>query len=241
MIAAANEAIVRKSARKSDSIAAASRFGRFVPEAEQKTRTASVLEDRALAALIQAFELYAKYSFDRAASDSIRLQVYNSYLTKGHFALNTISGIRYGPADVERFCLALSIYQGIEDFGGHAGIFLNALVELGKGGPYALPLGFPENRFNHIGYCNKRDFRISGDAGFLLGSLMTGGIIELDGSVIRAGLGQRGGKIVINGFAGGLIGQSMEGGEIHVNGPYCEPGKVNHGKIFHNGRLIVDK
>jgi hypothetical protein len=221
--------------------AAASRFRMFALETEQKTRTASIEEDKTLATLVWKFKEFSGYSFDRAANDSIRTQVNDASLTQLRYALDMLFGVGYAPRDVERFCMTLTEFQCMEEFGNHAGLFLSALVENGKGEKHTLALDFLERKVSQIGFMNTKNITIRGDAGFLLGTRMSDGIIELDGKVIRAGLGQRGGKIVINGIAGGLIGQEMQGGEIHVNGPAFTPGNINHGKIFHNGKLIVDK
>jgi formylmethanofuran dehydrogenase subunit C len=72
---------------------------------------------------------------------------------------------------------------------------------------------------------------------------MKGGIITVKGDA-GGGIGHwmNGGIITVEGDAGGGIGELMEGGEIRIEG---EIGSIveymNHGKIYHKGRLIVDK
>jgi hypothetical protein len=84
------------------------------------------------------------------------------------------------------------------------------------------------------------------------GKKMSGGIIEIFGDVTdyTIGEGMSGGKIIINGdvggefmfeFGTGLVGEYMAGGEIHINGEHSGIGSVDRGKIFHKGKLIVDK
>ncbi|MEW6035053.1 MAG: hypothetical protein AB1529_00430 [Candidatus Micrarchaeota archaeon] len=50
-----------------------------------------------------------------------------------------------------------------------------------------------------------------------------------------------GGKVTINGKAGADVGDDMQGGEIHLNGEFESIGNVISGRIFHKGKLIVDK
>ena len=98
---------------------------------------------------------------------------------------------------------------------------------------------------------------IKGNAGDHVGAAMRGGEIIIEGDVkddlgvffdfghVNAGTGMRmwmvGGTITVRGNAGENVGQLMGGGEIHVEGEIGSIGNVIHGKIFHKGKLIVDK
>jgi formylmethanofuran dehydrogenase subunit C len=53
--------------------------------------------------------------------------------------------------------------------------------------------------------------------------------------------GMEGGTIRVEGNAGKLVGNHMRGGEIHLEGSYVSLGTVYHGRIYHKGKLIVDK
>jgi hypothetical protein len=80
---------------------------------------------------------------------------------------------------------------------------------------------------------------INGDAhGHVMQESLRG--ISQDGGV---GNGMSGGTIIINGYAHGDIGVRMSGGEIHLNGYYDGIPKhwISKGRIFHKGKLIVDK
>jgi hypothetical protein len=71
---------------------------------------------------------------------------------------------------------------------------------------------------------------VQGDARQGVGVAMTGGCIRIRGSVIRMGGSE-------------VLGLGMRGGEIHVDGD-CEianAGLIGAGKIYHRGKLIVDK
>jgi hypothetical protein len=86
---------------------------------------------------------------------------------------------------------------------------------------------------------------VHGNVGGRLGVEMSGGTILVKGNTgFCPGIGMKGGKIIVKGDAGRLVGDGMKGGEIHVEGKihslaYSED--IVHGKIFHNGELIVDK
>jgi len=88
---------------------------------------------------------------------------------------------------------------------------------------------------------------IEGNAGEALGSTMKGGSILVKGNV-RSVYGIMGGRIVIEGntCCEGLSMPEMYGGELHINGEIIFglrdlEGWVKEGKIYHKGKLIVDK
>jgi formylmethanofuran dehydrogenase subunit C len=76
---------------------------------------------------------------------------------------------------------------------------------------------------------------VKGDAGLSIGYHMSGGRVVIHGNVILQ-------DECPENFPD-LIGEGMTGGEIHINGELegIKIGDVVHGKIFHNGKLIVDK
>ena len=90
---------------------------------------------------------------------------------------------------------------------------------------------------------------VKGDAGWSVGYGMTGGTIRIEGDLISekdmvngVGIKMEGGSITIGGNAGELVGRQMKGGEIHLDGDYMSIAEdIEHGKIFHKGKLIVDK
>ena len=105
---------------------------------------------------------------------------------------------------------------------------------------------------------------INGDAHAIIGEMMEGGSIELNGNVLVTdadrfssiiGARMSGGRIIIRGDvkidsasieSGGTprIGGGMTVGEIHLDGdpPHSfDFSRLVHGRIFHRGKLIVDK
>jgi hypothetical protein len=83
---------------------------------------------------------------------------------------------------------------------------------------------------------------IQGNGGFYLGNQMDDGKIIVEGSTEKdVGEHMKGGRIFVHGNGGISLGSYMAGGEIHVGGDIGWIGSIKHGKIFHKGKLIVDK
>jgi formylmethanofuran dehydrogenase subunit C len=79
---------------------------------------------------------------------------------------------------------------------------------------------------------------IEGDVYGVIGYEMKGGSITVNGDMIRERSEKRMGEERFIGTAG----VKMEGGEIHFNGKYyVRETNVINGKIFHKGKLVVDK
>ena len=81
-----------------------------------------------------------------------------------------------------------------------------------------------------------------------VGGYMKGGRIIIHGElmattrmVIDAGSWMEGGEIHILGKTDAIIGHGMSGGEIHLYDDFNEIGDVHKGKIYHKGKLIVDR
>jgi len=126
-----------------------------------------------------------------------------------------------------------------------------------KGGRILISAGVEDYAGSHM---EGGELIIKERAGARLGLGMLGGSIHVMGN---AGLGighnMEGGSITVEGGIGptgplfgiGLyerlksVGDGMKGGEIHINGEWNYnwfiPGDVIHGKIYHKGKLIVDK
>jgi formylmethanofuran dehydrogenase subunit C len=86
------------------------------------------------------------------------------------------------------------------------------------------------------------EIEVLGNAGNNVGYEMKDGRIIVHGDVKQL-LGRRmkRGVIVVHGDAGVNVGEMMVGGEIHVYGEIESIGKVTVGKIYHKGKLIVNK
>jgi hypothetical protein len=81
-----------------------------------------------------------------------------------------------------------------------------------------------------------------------VGTCLYGGTIEIHGDAgYDIGTSMRGGKIIVHGNVSHKIGAKMEGGEIHIEGEILHWPNPSHmpemkkGKIYHKGKLIIDK
>jgi hypothetical protein len=83
---------------------------------------------------------------------------------------------------------------------------------------------------------------VHGSADRSIGWEMEGGSITIIGDVgDTVGYAMKGGTVTVHGNAGTEIGEHMEGGDIHINGDIGSIGNVKGGKIYHIGKLVVDK
>jgi formylmethanofuran dehydrogenase subunit C len=84
---------------------------------------------------------------------------------------------------------------------------------------------------------------IFGNGGDHTGQMMKGGTITVRGDTrFEVGNWMEGGLIVVTGNAGETVGEGMSGGRIYLLGEYSGLStNITGGKIFHDGRFIVDK
>ena len=175
---------------------------------------------------------------------AFRIRIFEDYdepLTSYERILARLEKTKHTAADVERFSIALAEFQEEEEFSAKAGIFLSALMNSGKDQDYAIHTAHLHMTPDFIGYQNTKNITVDGDVGDTAGAWMTGGSITITGNAgITLGLGMRAGSITVNGDADYHIGRSMVGGEIRIEGGIGKIAAVQ-GKIFHKGKLIVDK
>lgn len=73
-----------------------------------------------------------------------------------------------------------------------------------------------------------------------VGNTMKGGEIIVKGNCCMVGQGMSGGKVTVHGNVNGIW-PLMRGGEVHVHGDLEFMGLIDAGKVYHKGKLIVDK
>lgn len=143
--------------------------------------------------------------------------------------------------------------------GGEISIFGNCGDEAGRemeGGRISV-IGDASNRIGEK--MREGEIVVWGNAGTSLGIGMRGGSIEVHGNAgdfLGSGFDElsrmfngpntkiwpmRGGLITVHGDAGKYVGAGMKGGEIRINGNIGSIAKVVHGRVFHRGKLIVDR
>jgi formylmethanofuran dehydrogenase subunit C len=83
---------------------------------------------------------------------------------------------------------------------------------------------------------------VKGNGGDYAGFMMRGGSITVNGNLgDDIGDIMMGGNVTVNGDAGLHIGDRMNAGEIRLWGNFKGLGSPWHGRIYHRGKLIVDK
>jgi hypothetical protein len=88
----------------------------------------------------------------------------------------------------------------------------------------------------------KGRIHVHGNVLFEIGTEMGNGEIIIEKDVFaNVGHSMRGGTITIKGNAGMDVGNGMRNGVIHLEGDFKNIGTVKGGKIYHKGKLIVDK
>jgi hypothetical protein len=232
---------------------ASGRFRGFKPEAEKAVRKPDEpLVDRTLFKMVADLAKCAFFEEEDVGTQEGAI-----------FMAKVMRGSRYTSADIEGFSLflcrvendALSYRQKIGDF-------LSALVKNSPDSDFIIHTNHLSHHIDSLGSNNTKNIVVVGDVGTHVGIMarrgsitvhgsvgddagmnMRGGILTIDGDAGHClGLGMKGGLINVKGNAGEHIGDDMEGGEIYVEGEIGSiVGDIVHGKIFHKGKLIVDK
>ena len=232
-------------------VALGSKFDKYKPEEEKDVRKQEVTLDPVLEQLLKAWH---RYRMPTAEPDR-----YYAALMDLHILKKT----KYSAKDVERFSLLLGEYQNEANFPEKAGLFLSALINRGKDRTYVIHTRHLTMPPEQLGFMNKKNIIVEGDVGDAVGHVMAGGTITVNGNAgDSVGEGMGPGTITVNGNAGWGIGESMEGGTITVNGDggdsiglHMTDGEIyvagnlgkldingiESGKIYHKGKLIVDK
>jgi hypothetical protein len=236
--------------RKSTDIsrmAAGKRFRKYNGENEKAVRKAETKQDLCIRELTETFTRFTAYTFQMALEDSNLADIQDVELELYNKAVEHVKVLDYSPSDVERFSIILpQVVQELEVRGistlRHAGPFLSALVNEGNGRAFTLQTEHSDLTIRGLGYANRKDVTIKGDVGIWLGHGMTSGTIHVLGNANGLiGYRMRGGRIFVDGNVT-LVGEALEGGEIHIGGEIIELREdVANARIFHKGKLIVDK
>jgi len=224
---------------------ASKRFGKYKDEEKKEVREADVKKTETIK------EMCARWR----ACDTPDSGIPEDYKYVHRF----LRGIKFTAREVEEFSIALVEFQGQES--EKAGLFFSVLINYGKDRDYMVHTRHMESVPDILGFNNKKNIIVNGNIGHYVGSHMRDGSLSVRGNIgnyagnamrngcinIEGNAGDllgcelRGGKIIVLENAGYRVGTVMKGGEIHIEGDIGSIGDVIHGKIFHRGKLIVDK
>jgi formylmethanofuran dehydrogenase subunit C len=130
-----------------------------------------------------------------------------------------LSKLGIGAKDIFRLSVTIERFEQEKEFSKKAGSFLSMLVDRCEESDIVIQTSHLSKPIDKLGFMNKRDILIDGDAGKNLGWGMESGSIRVTGDAGDfPGYRMRGGSIEIAGNAGVHVGKEMEGGSITVNG-----------------------
>ena len=259
------EAARRRIVRVNPVLAVGSKFAKYAPETERDVRVPEITVDRALARLRKVWDRYVRAcSLDPNKPGSLLSETWDDEKDRHPYRLAMIllEDVKYPARAVEQFSILIPEFQGPECFSRMAGYFLTALVNNGRNFDYVLHTKHYGFAVSEIGTQNSKRIIVDGDVGNLagtdmrsgrllingnaddsLGCAMKGGIIIINGNATEGvGSEMEGGTIIVKGNADRGVGFRMMGGEIHLEGDYKSLDEdIKGGKIYHKGKLIVDK
>jgi len=224
-------------------LAIGGRFGRYAPETERDARGADVRKDKGLEGIRRTWRFYTQGDWTEVdGRTGIDFTDPEEAYRKMH---ELVAFLEYSAGDVKQFCLDLTDNSGVKygfSVPMHGGLFLSALINNGSEGGYVVCQ--PPAGLGCFGYRNKKDITVHGDVLWDLGMRMESGIIIVKGNAGNTvGHEMRGGRIIIEGSVGVQPGFGMSGGEIHIGGRLggLTEWDIHCGKIYHKGKLLVDK
>ncbi|NYZ74489.1 hypothetical protein H0O00_05070 [Candidatus Micrarchaeota archaeon] len=246
-------------------LAMANRFSRYKPETERAVRKVEVVEDETLKQMKEAWKKCSHTS--SPATDYAKMLEFAQKLECSAKDIENFSLALVEFQSENRFSDRVAIFLSAlinkskeTEFVIHTNHVAQPIHNLGY--KNAKNITVEGNASNYVGYLMKDGIIIMhGSSGENVGYYMEGGIIKVNGDVGNyLAHCMKGGIIKVNGNAGDFVGESMrggiittegdtghlgwdmQGGEIHLNGDYGNISNViDHGKIFHKGKLIVDK
>jgi len=228
-------------------MAALGKFGRFSGESERIIRVPTIEKSPALEAMMRAYRKTkhlpsAQESFDKC--------------------LKAVERLNYDAKDVGLFSIALTEFQDDECFPRDAGLFLSALILIGKDRDYTIFTSHLDAELHCVGLHNEKNIRVEGNVGNSCGWEMRCGLIEVKGNAgdncgymmeegriiidgnarTKCGSYLRSGKISVGGNTGRNLGHCMGGGQIEVMGEIESLMEIAGGsEIYHKGKLIWPK
>jgi len=229
-------------------LAASKKFGKYKKEEAKRVRTQNISENKTLE---EIKKVWRECRYDWEAKDNVDISSHRKFLSM-------LSNVGYTANDVELFAIVLAEFQEEDSFSTKAGVFLSALINGGKDEKYIISTRQFHEPIQRIGIENHKDIIIIGDVD-RAGSYMKTGSIVVQGHANRVAYFMEGGRIIVEGnvylHAGNhmksgnviirknahQVGWGMDGGSISVEGEIGSIGDVKHGKIFHKGKLIVNK
>jgi formylmethanofuran dehydrogenase subunit C len=133
--------------------------------------------------------------------------------------LSSVAEIEITASDVEKFCKDIKPMQGEDDFSWKAGIMISALINSSVDSDFVVPVKLYNRRLCLLGYRNRKNVYVDGDAGDGFAAEMEEGIATVRGNVYGSvGASMKGGAVIAEQDVHGRVGPCMGGGEINIKG-----------------------
>ncbi len=176
--------------------------------------------------------------------------------------LNSLKETNYSSKDIRDFSIFLKEYELLSKLHSvKTGLFLSALINASKEENFEIVISHLNDIINHLGFENKKNVIVIGDAGIFFGAQMRegklivkgnakdfsgagmyAGEIFVEGSLGNfTGTGMRGGKIYIKTTLEGNTGHNSQGGEIHAQEKIKGIDENCKAKIYQKGELVWPK
>ena len=121
--------------------------------------------------------------------------------------------------NITEFSLLLEEHENKKYFEWFTGYYLSALINGSKDKDFRIITNYLSKTIDWIGYKNRKNIDVNGNAGGGVGLDMKKGTITINGNAgWGVGGGMEDGKITVNGNAGNWVGDSMKDGKITVKG-----------------------
>ena len=179
----------------------------------------------------------------------------------GYYIAKSSAPSKISSDNITEFSLLLEEHENKNYFGVFTGWYLNALINRSKDKDFKIFTNYLSKTIHYIGYKNRKNIVVNGNAGWGVGGgmkdgkitvsgnagdevgfFMENGKITINGNVGNSvGYNMKDGEITINGNTGRRVGWDMKDGKIHLNGDYKSLGDfILGGNIYHKGKLIVE-
>ncbi|MFA6489368.1 MAG: hypothetical protein WCT52_01695 [Candidatus Micrarchaeia archaeon] len=160
------------------------------------------------------------------------------YTAERKEALAKIAGMGHTAEDIAEFALSLGKYQGRKNFANRAGLFLSELCNSCADRAITLHLSHLDTPINYLGFRNRKELTVIGNAGSHFGQENEDGSLSLEGNAGSfAFLRMRGGSAKITGSALDYACEEMENGKASIGGN----ARHHAGRMMRGGQALFNR
>jgi len=192
-------------------------FDQLHPEKRVEIIKPKVIRNETLDLIVNGYEKglenYGLYEEDKLKIEIPEGEFLEYYIAK------SLAPSEIKSKEITEFSLLLGEHENKKYFEDFTGWYLSALINGSRDKDFKIFTNYLTKTIDYIGYENRKNIDVNGNAGMCAGDRMKGGKITVNGNAGDVvGDGMKGGKITVNGNAGDVVGDGMKGGKITVNG-----------------------